>query len=75
MDHKCNISDFLDIFLCGHIGSPCCYSLFGFDCYGMIDGATPTLVASRCGHSQMVELLCELGADKDKAMLDGRTPT
>ena len=39
----------------------------------MQDGATALMVASANGHLEVARLLCEAGADKDKAMQDGAT--
>ena len=37
-------------------------------------GRTPLAVAAFGGHLESVRLLCEAGADKDRAALDGATP-
>ena len=39
----------------------------------MQDGATALMLASANGHLEVARLLCEAGADKDKAMQDGAT--
>ena len=43
------------------------------DCSRDNDGATALMVASRNGHLEVARLLCEAGADKDKARQDGAT--
>ena len=41
------------------------------DCSRDKDGATALMAASQNGHLEMARLLCEAGADKDKASQDG----
>ena len=43
------------------------------DCSQDEDGATALMAASQNGHLEVVQLLCEAGADKDKAGQDGAT--
>ena len=43
------------------------------DCRQAEDGTTALMLASDNGHLEVVRLLCEAGADKDKAMHDGGT--
>ena len=43
------------------------------DCTRAEDDATPLELASRGGHLEVVRLLCEAGADRDKVNLAGRT--
>ena len=43
------------------------------DCTRAGDGATALINASRNGHLEVAQLLCEAGADKDKAKQDGAT--
>jgi hypothetical protein len=43
-------------------------------CVGMVDGSSAMFLASACGHTGVVRVLIEAGADTKKANVDGQTP-